>query len=68
MWIDETVKYNAMYSRSRGSSPLTSDGPDDPLGISDEANESVFYYFIQITTFKSPSNITYIHVCLLVVI
>ena len=39
IWIDETQTYNVMYRHSHGSSPIASDGPDDPLGLSDEANE-----------------------------
>ncbi|KAK2166794.1 hypothetical protein LSH36_35g06011 [Paralvinella palmiformis] len=42
IWIDETQTYNVMYRHSHASSPIASDGPDDPLGISDEANEKRF--------------------------
>jgi exocyst complex component 2 len=41
VWIDETQTYHVMYSRSHGASPMATEGADDPLGISDEANELV---------------------------
>ena len=42
VWIDETHTYHAMFSRNRASSPITSEEQDDPLGISDESNETRF--------------------------
>jgi exocyst complex component 2 len=45
VWIDETQTYHAMFSRNRTSSPVISDENEDPLGISDESNESVLNHF-----------------------
>ena len=39
VWIDESQTFNMSYNRSRSTVPVETDGPDDPLGISDEANE-----------------------------
>ncbi|ELU06390.1 hypothetical protein CAPTEDRAFT_187059 [Capitella teleta] len=44
VWIDETQTYHTMFSRNRASSPVVTEENDDPLGISDESNESVIFY------------------------
>ena len=41
VWIDETQTYSTLFGRNRASSPIDVDEIDDPLGISDESNESV---------------------------
>ena len=39
VWIDETQTLSMLMGRNRATSPMASPDHDDPLGISDEANE-----------------------------
>ena len=40
VWVDESQTWSAMVRRNRITSPLMSADQDDPLGISDETNDT----------------------------